>query len=102
MSKPIIPVLLRVWRDDSTPFAMFPTLPGTNQRFTLTTYQHMGQHSSCGEATGIAHSRPATPQEYAPLLRELTGIYHDCELKPVLRVSDKMRQERYRALERVS
>ena len=47
--------------------------------------------------TAVAAARAAA---LAALLRELTGIYHDCELKPVLRVSEKMRQERYRALER--
>jgi hypothetical protein len=101
-TKPVVPVMLRVWLDDSTSFAMFPTFPGTNQPFTCMTYQHIGQHSSAGIATAIAYSRPAKPEEHRALLNELTQIYDDCELKIVKRESPKMRAERHRALDRAS
>lgn len=54
--------------------AVFPTLPYDRNGFYWTCYAHMGQHSSCG--TGwLRRTRPATPDEYAPLLRELQGVY---------------------------
>lgn len=98
MAKPVVPIMFRVWRGDSEVFAMFPTLPGTNERHTCTIYVHMGQHGSAGEAIAIASSRPATAQEYGPLLRELTQIYDDCELRIVQRASRKMQLERYETL----
>ncbi len=67
-------VLFRVWndREDSGTdvFALFPYIPATD-RF-VTSYQHIGQHSGAYYNGCIAHSRPATPAEYADLLAELT------------------------------
>lgn len=56
-------------------FALFPGLAGTNDASTCTSYAHLGQHSSADYSHCIATSRPATPEEYAPLLAELRGIY---------------------------
>lgn len=40
-------------------------------------YAHVGQHSSADYTHCIRASRPATPEEYAPLQRELEGApYH--------------------------
>lgn len=97
--KPVVPIMFRMWRGESAPFAMFPTLPGTNEPHTCTIYQHIGQHSSGGVALCIANSRPARVAEYKDLLNELTQIYHDCELRIVQRESSKMRDERYAALQ---
>ncbi|WP_436357942.1 hypothetical protein [Brevundimonas sp. CEF1] len=54
--------------------AVFPTLPGTSDPHTATCYAHFGQHSACSHGW-YAMTRAATPAEYAPLLRELQGIY---------------------------
>jgi len=59
--------------------AVFPTEPGTNQ-FDFTVYAHVGQHGA-GCSEWYRGTRAAKPAEYAPLLRELTGIYDDCELQ---------------------
>lgn len=95
----IVPVMFRVWHNETATFAMFLTLPGTNERHTCTIYQHVGQHSSGGVALCIASSRPAKPVEYRALLHELSQIYHDCELRVVQRESRKMQTERYAALD---
>lgn len=50
--------------------AVFPTLPGTNNPATFTVYAHIGQHGT-GTRGWYADTRPATPEEYAPLLAEL-------------------------------
>lgn len=39
-----------------------------------TCYSHDGQHSSCNKSWYQANTRPATPEEYAPLLAELERI----------------------------
>lgn len=51
-----------------------PALPGN-----IMSYEHIGQH---GEASlEYYHSgKPATPEEYAELLKELQCVYNDCEL----------------------
>ena len=78
MSKPeILPVLFRMGRGECV--AVFPTLdgrgdPNRDGTSLVTCYAHIGQH---GEASRgwYRTARPATPEEIAPLLRELQGIY---------------------------
>lgn len=99
MKKEMVPIMFRVSRNDSRDvFALFPTLPGTNEPPTCTCYQHVGQHSSAHVYGCIMSSRPAKAEEYADLLRELTRIYHDCKLRIVQRESRKMQLQRYQAL----
>jgi len=71
-----LPVLFRADREDGQLWitAVFPTLPGTYDPATFTIYQHIGQHGS-GTRGWYNRTRAATPAEYAPLLRELEGIY---------------------------
>lgn len=66
------PVVFRVDREGEV-FALFPTLladPSGN----VTSYQHIGQHSAADYGLCIAKSKPATPEQYADLLTELTAI----------------------------
>lgn len=53
--------------------AVFPDRPW-NWRGDLTCYAHIGQHSGCSLAW-YRRTRPATPEEYAPLLADLRSIY---------------------------
>lgn len=59
-----------------TVFALFPhevsTLDGL-----VTTYQHVGQHSSADYRHCIAKSKLATPEEYKDLKEELESIGYD-------------------------
>lgn len=48
-----------------------PTLLGTNR----VCYAHVGQHGECSLQWAHQNTRPATPDEYAPLLRELEQRY---------------------------
>ena len=53
--------------------ALFPELPGTNDPHTCLSYQHTGQHGAA--SADIGRTLPlATPEEYAPLKRELESI----------------------------
>lgn len=47
-------------------------------------YMHIGQHSEASRHLG-QNLKLATPDEYAPLMRELKGIY-ECEIIPVKRL----------------
>jgi hypothetical protein len=70
-----LPVIFRRDRGkDGDVTAVFPTLPYSVNGLYWTCYARMGQHSSCG-VDWYYSTRPATPDEYAPLLRELQGIY---------------------------
>lgn len=98
-----IPVMFRVARKrirngDLDVYALFPTLPGTDDPRTCTCYQYVGQHSSADIAGCIRDSRPAELAECVDLMRELKGIYDDCELVWVARESRKMQLARYEAL----
>lgn len=101
-TRPKLPILFRISSNDKKDvYALFPTLPGTYERHTCTCYQHVGQHSSADYNWCIASSRPATPEEYSDLLKELTQIYDDSELVVYQRETPKMRNERYESLRRI-
>lgn len=93
MDPDTVDVVFRVFRgDDSEVFALFPGLPGTNNPGTCSSYARIGQHSSADPAGCIQRSRPATPEEYAPLMEELTRIGY--KLRPVKRCTARHYQRR--------
>lgn len=73
--------------------AVFPTLPGSPRMMTC--YAHIGQHGSCSPEWLRNDTVPATPEEYAPLKRELESIGY--MLRVVHRVSRQMDQTRHAA-----
>ncbi len=71
-----LPVIFRMTADDcdyNQVTAVFPTVDEGNGNVAC--YAHVGQHSLCGRSWYTHRTRPATPKEYAFLLRELRGIY---------------------------
>lgn len=72
--------------------AVFPTLPGSP--CMLLCYTHVGQHGSCS-LDWLRDTRPATPQEYAALARELEQIGYN--LRIVSRITAGMQKERIAA-----
>jgi len=44
-----------------------------------TSYQHTGQHGKCADS--FARAKRATPEQYAPLLRELESIGYSVTIK---------------------
>ena len=64
---------------DGEVFAYFPDLTA-DSRGNKTSYSHIGQHSVCSKEYLIGREL-ATPEEYAPLVRELRGQgYPDLEI----------------------
>ena len=53
--------------------AVFPDLEANAGAYVC--YAHIGQHSECSRGWYVSETRPATPDEYRDLLRELRGIY---------------------------
>jgi hypothetical protein len=56
-----------------TVFALFPH-EVCDKSGSVTTYQHVGQHSAANYVWCIKRSRPATTQETLPLFNELTNL----------------------------
>lgn len=68
--------------------AIFPQLPATNNIYQdCQSYMHIGQHSAADLQLAIT-TKPATPEEYAPLLKELQSIGYD-DLRIAQRVTHK-------------
>ena len=77
---------------DGGVLAVFPSIPADYQGSMLC-YAHIGQHSGCSDSYYCHSTKPATPEQYAPLLNELRGIYEKGEdavrLVPLKRRSRK-------------
>lgn len=69
--EPPVVVIFRVDKEGVC-FALFPELK--QGRGHCTTYERVGQHSSGPYGANVNTSRPAKPEEYAALKRELEGI----------------------------
>lgn len=75
MQKPVQKVVYRYWQKE-----VFAILPAQSVNFgNVSIYAHIGQHSEADRWITRA-GRLATPEEYAPLHKELTRIYDDYEL----------------------
>jgi len=74
-----LPVIFRAnksgqFKGDIT--AILPTIPADCNGRYMTCYAHVGQHGNAS-FDWYRGTRPARPDEFASLLRELTGIYTD-------------------------
>lgn len=77
--------------------ALFPELPGDSDRYTCSSYMHVGQH---GAASMDLFRNLETPEtwEYASLQAELESIGYVLDIRR--KVSQKMNKARYSELER--
>jgi hypothetical protein len=75
-------VMFRKWRNAAEligdgVIALFPYEPADYSGQQCESYEHVGQHGGANLAGVINASRPATPEEYGPLKRELESApYH--------------------------
>ena len=85
-------VIFRKFVEGGDVIAIFPEIPNDLMGYDRMSYQHIGQHGGCGDIVDI--TTLATPEEYAPLLRELGRIgYENLEVRK--RETPKMRATRY-------
>lgn len=76
MSK--IKVIFRMDKEGRV-FALFPEEVADLEGHCMC-YQHVGQHSGADYLRCVHESRPATEQEYIPLMVELQRIGYDLEI----------------------
>ena len=62
-------------------FALFPEIPGSVSAHTCLSYQHVGQHSAAEYNHCIRTSRPAKPEEYKALKKELEQIGYVLDIR---------------------
>lgn len=70
-NEPPTPTIFK--KDEGGVFAAFPTLAGDMDPATMTSYAHVGQHSSA-HMNFVRSAKAAKPAEYASLLSELKQI----------------------------
>lgn len=87
-----LPVIFRK-ESDGTIVAIFPTICEGYAGWHMLCYAHIGQHGTASLDYYQRDTKPALPDEYAPLLSELTAIYHDCQLVPHKRMTAKHREQ---------
>jgi hypothetical protein len=77
-------VVFRVFREGDV-IALFCNTAKDCNPGNVMCYQHIGQHGEASRHIGIM-LRLATPEEYAPLLRELNRAYYPIVFQPVNRL----------------
>lgn len=70
------------WWDESEVIAIFPDLKANMDGDPLC-FQHIGQHGACDPDFVKGNARPATPEEYADMKRELEAPPYRYNLKVV-------------------
>ena len=82
MRKPQTTVVFRVWASGSGKGEVIALFPDIDEgRGMCSSYEHVGQHGGADYVSVIQHTRPATPEEYKDLQRELTHIGYDLKIK---------------------
>ena len=91
-------IIYRTFRNDGDTIALFPEIPADVRGDFCQSYQHVGQHGAASPmgADFCRRTRPATPEEVAPLERELREIGYE-NIVTVKRCSPAMHLARYNA-----
>lgn len=89
------PVVFRKWRPDHGS-GVIALLPGRNYNTGDTTapgrvmaFEHIGQHGEADIQVVLRRTRPAEPDEYADVLRELEQRY-GYHLRPMRRIRQRV------------
>lgn len=88
-------VIFRVWNIGYKDcIAIFPGILGTTQADTCQSYEHVGQHGAASTRITNGLTRPAKPEEYADLKRELESNPYYYQLRVVKRFTRAHRKDR--------
>jgi hypothetical protein len=95
------PVIFRKFgsRHGGDVIALFPTVPGTYDPYTCSSYVHVGQHGSADPQYVINGTRAAKPSEYAELRKELESAPYGYRLKIYKRLQRSFFDVRRKELE---
>lgn len=85
-------VMFRKFREGDI-IALFPYEPGTNDPGTCESYMHLGQHHHADPLL-VRETRPAKPEEYAALKRELESAPYHYRLRVIFRTPPDAYQRR--------
>lgn len=83
-------VVFRWW--EGAVIALFPEEPADYAGYDCESYMHVGQHGASSDVEIVRNSRPATPDEYAGLKRELERLGYRLEVRQ--RITRQMFQQR--------
>jgi hypothetical protein len=83
-------VVFRWWRESDSVIALFPDIE--DRHGLVSSYMHVGQHGPADYMGIIANSRPATPEEYTDLKRELESAPYNYNLKVVMHGAEQERR----------
>lgn len=75
-----VTVIFRKWRDTKEILAIFPYEAGTGETGSCMSYVHVGQHGSADYGHCMTLTKPAAPEEYAELQKELEGLGYELKL----------------------
>jgi hypothetical protein len=73
-----VSVVFRKFKQGGDIIALFPFYNEVD--YTVMSYMRVGQHGQADYAHCVSNSVLATPEEYAPLLKELTGIGYSVKI----------------------
>lgn len=93
----VTPVIFRKWNNGQI-IALFPCEPGTYCSDTCGSYEHIGQHGSATPDSVMLMTRPAKPEEYTALKRELESAPFGYRFKVCARMSRSFLEARKTAL----
>jgi hypothetical protein len=93
-------VIFRKWRkNDESIIALFPCEPATGNPYECDSFEHIGQHGAASLDV-IYRTKPAKPEEYAALKRELESAPYNYHLDVRQRVTSDALEIRRRKLAR--
>lgn len=73
MDKEKTKTVFRIYPDGDV-IALFPQIAADNYGWLCSSYMHLGQHGGADTLCVVSQTRPATPKEYRPLLKELKQL----------------------------
>jgi hypothetical protein len=85
-------MIFRTYLNGGDVVALMPEVPHDRNGYYCVSYQRVGQHGAASTGIVEAHTTPATPDERAPLMRELTKMGYAVTV--CYRESRKMRAAR--------
>lgn len=92
MADESIAVVYRRWKENGDIIALFPELPSDYQGWYCDSYEHVGQHGGADYHGVIQATKPVSPEDAAPLARELERIGY--RLRSIKRASGKHHEAR--------
>jgi hypothetical protein len=95
------PVIFRKWPENEggDVIALFPTLLGTMDPYTCSSYERVGQHGAADPWEVITRTKSAKPDEYADLKEELEKSVGYDDLVVYQRLQSSFLEERRRTLQ---